>query len=79
MTVDATLAIDGGTPVRSEPFPERPVVALSNGSTPPPSDAANPTAALEAELSLFLGNDAEVIACRDGAAAGNVPGWGPRS
>jgi len=60
-TTSDTLAIDGGTPVRSEPFPERP--------SPPPSDATDPAAALEAELSLFLGSNTELIACRDGAAA----------
>lgn len=60
-TTSDTLAIDGGTPVRSEPFPERPILS--------PHDAAEPAPALEAELALFLGNGAEVIACRDGATA----------
>ena len=61
-TTQAPLAIDGGEPVRSEPFPNRPL--------PPPAGEADPVAALEAEFAAYLDLDAaEAIACRDGAAA----------
>ncbi|MQC82473.1 MAG: hypothetical protein DWG79_01195 [Chloroflexi bacterium] len=58
---EPALAIDGGTPVRTTPFPERPL--------PPPATDPNPVAALEAELALYIGDAAEAVACRDGATA----------
>lgn len=60
-TTDTTLAIDGGAPVRTEAFPERPPVA--------PADEADAIAALEAEFAMYLGTGAEAVACRDGATA----------
>jgi dTDP-4-amino-4,6-dideoxygalactose transaminase len=61
-TTEAPLAIDGGEPVRSEPFPDR--------SLPPAASEADPVAALEAKFAAYLDLDeAEAVACRDGAAA----------
>ena len=61
-TTEARLAIDGGTPVRTTPFPDRP--------TPSPATDGDPIAAIEAELEAFFGFDgAEAVACADGATA----------
>ena len=61
-TTEAALALDGGTPVRTTPFPNRPV--------PAPATDAEPVSALEAEFAQFLGADgAEAIAYRDSAVA----------
>jgi len=60
-TTDTKLAIDGGSPVRSEAFPVRPEIA--------PADAPDAVQALEAELAAYIGDDAEAVACRDGATA----------
>lgn len=60
--IEAQLAIEGGTPVRSSPFPDRPL--------PPPAADADPVAALEAEFAAFLGYDgAEVVTCAGAATA----------
>lgn len=60
-TTDSALAIDGGTPVRTDAFPTRPAVR--------PADDAELIAALEAEFALYLGGDAQAVACRDVATA----------
>ncbi len=60
-TTDSTLAIEGGTPVRTDAFPDRPRTA--------PADDADPVAALESEFAAYLDADAWAVACRDGATA----------
>jgi dTDP-4-amino-4,6-dideoxygalactose transaminase len=59
--MSAKLAIDGGSPVRAEPFPR--YVA------PPPADDADPLAAFECELTQFVGGGRTAVACASLAEA----------
>jgi len=54
------LALEGGTPVRLDPWPVRPV--------PPPADGAAPARALEAEFAAGLGLPAEAVVALGSAA-----------
>ena len=59
--MSARLAVDGGSPVRAEPFPRY--------LAPPPADDADPLAAFERELAQFVGGGRIAVACASLAEA----------
>lgn len=61
-TNEVQLGIDGGTPIRENPFPERP--------TPSPATDRDPITVFENSFASFFGSaKAEAVTCRDEATA----------
>ena len=59
--VSEPLAVDGGSPVRSAPFPAQ--------EPPPPAEDGRPLEAFERELATFVGGERVAIACASHADA----------
>lgn len=53
--MSAELAVDGGSPVRAEPFPRY--------APPPPAEDSHPLDAFERELAQFFGGERVAVAC----------------